>query len=106
MSRHLLDRSYAIRVGALQVCDDGLRVLAGQCAANASHLIGNVPTASHTASPQVTAAAVVAMYASVATTASALANRMASTGRAAAAAANSYASTDELAGQRLSATGL
>jgi hypothetical protein len=92
-------------VGILDVCDAGLRALAGQCAVDASRLASQIPGAAAGPPAQATTVAASDVYAAIRTTATALAGRVQATGDKLTVSATQYASTDENSAQHLSALG-
>lgn len=98
-------RPRLLRVGQLDVCAEGLRAAAGQCAADASRLASDVPSGVAGPSAQGSAVATSDLYTKVAMTAAILAARVHATCAKLTAAATQYVTTDETSAQRLSLLG-
>lgn len=88
-------------MGTLDVCEQGIATLAGQCANGASRLAEQVPIPRTGPPGQATSAAVRSAHAALGATASALAARVQDTCNALAAAATRYGGTDGASARHL-----
>lgn len=92
-------------MGVLEVCDEGLRALSGQCTGVASRLASQVPVPAVGPLTQATVGAVGSAYTALDETASVLAARVHTTGRSLTISARRYVSNDEASAQQLDALG-